>query len=117
MTQHSILRDARDVADTREGMRRSRLRLLAVGLSVPLLYLWWRILSGHGVDVTRLSLPTIDPFLLIVGVFFLVLIGTLLGTTVVAGRSPHVTYRPEQITTRLETSAASTASRPRSCGR
>ena len=55
---------------------------------------WLRMLTGRPVDVTQLRLPTIDPFLLMVGVFFLVLIGTLLGTTVVAGRSPHVTYRP-----------------------
>ena len=44
-----------------------------------------------------MSLPTIDPFLLIVGVFFGVMIVTTLGVTLVAGRSPHITYRPEQI--------------------
>ncbi len=91
-----------DVGRARERGRQRRLLLIGVVLFIPAAWLWWRILSGHGVDVTRLSLPTIDPFLLIVGVFFLVLIGTLLGTTVVAGRSPHVTYRPEQITTRFE---------------
>jgi ATP-dependent Zn protease len=65
-------------------------------------WLWYRIVIGEGMDVTALSLPTVDPFLLIVGVFFLVLIGTLLGSTVVAGRSPHVTYRPEQLRVRFD---------------
>ena len=75
---------------------------MAAVLSVPAGWLWLRILTGNGVDLTRLRLPAVDPFLLIVGIFFLVLIGTLLGTTVVAGRSPHLTYRPEQIGTRFD---------------
>jgi ATP-dependent Zn protease len=75
---------------------------MAAVLAVPAGWLWLRILTGNGVDLTRLSLPTVDPFLLIVGIFFLVLIGTLLGTTIVAGRSPHMTYRPEQIVTRFD---------------
>ena len=53
--------------------------------------------SGVRSTSPQLSLPTIDPFLLIVGVFFGVMIVTTLGVTLVAGRSPHITYRPEQI--------------------
>jgi ATP-dependent Zn protease len=91
-----------DVGRDREQSRQRRLLMLALLLGVPTTWLWWRILAGRGVDLTQLRLPAVDPFLLIVGVFFLVLIGTLLGTTVVAGRSPHVTYRPEQIGTRFD---------------
>ena len=91
-----------DVGRARERGRQRRLLLMAAVLSVPAGWLWLRILTGNGVDLTRLRLPAVDPFLLIVGIFFLVLIGTLLGTTVVAGRSPHLTYRPEQIGTRFD---------------
>ena len=66
-------------------------------LAIPMVWMWWRILDGRPVDLFALSLPTIDPFLLIVGVFFGVMIVTTLGVTLVAGRSPHITYRPEQI--------------------
>lgn len=86
-----------DVGRSRERNRQRRLLTIALMLAVPALWLWFRILTGRAVDFTALSLPAIDPFLLIVGIFFLVLIGTLLGTTIVAGRSPHVTYRPDQI--------------------
>lgn len=91
-----------DVGRARERSRQRRLLGLCVALSIPAAWLWLRILTGRAVDVTELSLPTVDPFLLIVGIFFVVLIGTLLGTTVVAGRSPHVLYRPEQIDVRFE---------------
>ncbi|HQR79061.1 MAG TPA: AAA family ATPase, partial [Actinomycetota bacterium] len=91
-----------DVGRARERSRQRRLLGLCFALGIPTAWLWLRILTGRAVDVTELSLPTVDPFLLIVGIFFIVLIGTLVGTTVVAGRSPHVTYRPEQIPVRFE---------------
>jgi len=91
-----------DVGRAREQSRQRRLLIVCAMLAVPAVWLWMRILTGRGVDVTQLSLPRIDPFLAIVGLFFLVLIGTLVGTTFVAGRSPHVTYRPEQIATRFD---------------
>ena len=48
------------------------------------------------------SLPTVDPLYVMAGLFFAVLIAVLLGQTVVAGRSPHVLYRPEQIDVSLD---------------
>jgi len=91
-----------DVGRAREKGRQRRLLRVAILLGIPAGLLWWRILAGRGIDVTQLRPPAVDPFLLIVGIFFIVLIGTLLGTTVVAGRSPHLTYRPEQIGTRFD---------------
>jgi ATP-dependent Zn protease len=91
-----------DVGKTREHRRQRRIMIIAMVLAVPASWLWFRMLTGHPVDVTAVSLPTVDPFLAIVFLFFLVLIGTLLGTTMVAGRSPHVTYRPEQLAVRFE---------------
>ena len=86
-----------DVGAARERARGFRLARIGILLAIPMLWMWWRILDGNPFDLTQLSLPTIDPFLLIVGVFFGVMIVTTLGVTLVAGRSPHITYRPEQI--------------------
>ena len=86
-----------DVGAARERARGYRLGRVAFVLAVPMLWMWWRIIDGRPFDLTQVSLPTIDPFLLIVGVFFGVMIVTTLGVTLVAGRSPHITYRPEQI--------------------
>lgn len=86
-----------DVGAARERARGHRLGRMAVILAIPLFWMWWRIIDGNPFDPTRLSLPQIDPFLLIVGVFFGVMILAVVGTTLVAGRSPHVTFRPEQI--------------------
>ncbi len=86
-----------DVGAARERARGYRLARMGFVLAVPMVWMWWRIIDGRPFDLTQLSLPTIDPFLLIVGVFFGVMIVTTLGVTLVAGRSPHITYRPEQI--------------------
>ncbi len=86
-----------DVGAARERARGHRLGRVGFVLAIPMVWMWWRIIIGRPVDLTELSLPTIDPFLLIVGVFFGVMIVMTLGVTLVAGRSPHVTYRPEQI--------------------
>ena len=86
-----------DVGAARERARGHRLARIGFLMAIPMVWMWWRIIDGRPVDLTQLSLPTIDPFLLIVGVFFGVMIVTTLGVTLVAGRSPHITYRPEQI--------------------
>ena len=90
-----------DVGAGRERARLRRLGLLAVGLSAPLVFLWYRIIVGAPFNVLALpSLPE-DPFLWILPVFLVVAIGSLLVLPLVAGRSPHVLYRPEQIDIRL----------------
>ena len=91
-----------DVGRARERRRQRRLGSMGALLAVPAVFLWVRILQGKGLDITQFSLPHVDPFMLIVGTFFLVLIGTLLGSTVVAGRSPHMTYRPDQLGVRFD---------------
>ena len=91
-----------DVGASRERIRRNRLTRLALVLCVPLGWLWFRLLEGSGFDILGLSVPSIDPLLLMPALFFLALILLLVGTTVGAGRSPHVTYRPEQIAVRLD---------------
>jgi ATP-dependent Zn protease len=86
-----------DVGAARERARGHRLARVGFVLAIPMAWMWWRIIDGRPFDLTQMSLPTIDPFLLIVGVFFTILIVMTLGVTLVAGRSPHITYRPEQI--------------------
>ena len=86
-----------DVGQARERARTHRLARVAILLAMPLMWLWWRIINGNPFDPFNMSLPQIDPFLLIVGIFFAVMIFTMLGMTLFAGRSPHVSYRPEQI--------------------
>ncbi len=93
----SILSNVSDVAASREQRRRARLRSVSLMLGIPLAYLWLRILLGHPLDVTNLDLPSIDPFLAVVVLFFVAMIGTMFAMTIGAGRSPHVTYRPEQL--------------------
>ena len=93
----SILHNVSDVADSRERKRRSRLRSVSIVLGIPLVYLWLRILMGNPLDIANLSLPAVDPFLVTVILFFLLMAGSMLAMTMGAGRSPHVTYRPEQL--------------------
>jgi ATP-dependent Zn protease len=88
-----------DVGQSREQQRRRRLRTLAVWMALPAAYLWFRIFSGNPIEW---HLPTIDPLYAIPILFFVSLIVLLVGTTVGAGRSPHVMYRPDQITTTLD---------------
>ena len=86
---------AADVGKSRERARLRRLRVVAVVLGIPASYLWIKIVTGD--PVTGLSLPTMDPFLVTIVIFFGLLLAVTIGTTVGAGRSPHVLYRPEQI--------------------
>jgi cell division protease FtsH len=88
-----------DVGESRERQRRRRLRSIALWLGIPALFLWYRILIGQPFQP---SFPSIDPFLLVPILFFTALIVLVLGTTIGAGRSPHILYRPEQISTRLD---------------
>ncbi|MGL5857171.1 MAG: AAA family ATPase [Angustibacter sp.] len=89
-----------DVARTRERTRRRRLGRLAVLGGLLCGWLWYRLLVGDPVGAP--SLPDIDPLYLTGIGFFIVLIVVLLATTVVAGRSPHVLVRPEQIDVGLD---------------
>jgi cell division protease FtsH len=102
MTQASVLDRVSDVAVAREDRRRLRLRNLLLLLLLPAAYLVVRILTGDPLVVTDLGLPAIDPFLVVVILFFALMAGSVIGMTLGAGRSPHVTYRPEQLDVGLD---------------
>lgn len=69
-----------------------------IGGGLVAAWAWFRYLSNQPILP---QLPTIDPFLLTVVAFFLVMIGSMVAMTVGAGRSPHVLYRPDQIDVRI----------------
>ncbi|MBC3761507.1 AAA family ATPase [Quadrisphaera oryzae] len=96
-SQQGARRDSADVGRNRERRRQRRLLRLAVVLAPVAGYLWYRLLTGDPVSSADLALPAVDPLYLMVGLFFLVMIGVLLAQVVVSGRSPHLVYRPEQI--------------------
>ncbi len=91
-----------DVGVSRERSRRRRLRGLFLLLLVPAAYFGGRWVNGDGIDVLNLTFPEIDLMILMPALFFLALILVLVGSTLGAGRSPHVTYRPEQIDISLD---------------
>ncbi len=90
-----------DVGSTREQRRRQRwVRLTVVVLSIAAV-LSWRASTWSGVN-DFLPLPHIDPFLLTIVIFFGLLLALTVGQQLMSGRSPHVTYRPEQIDISLD---------------
>ncbi len=86
-----------DVGKSREKRRQRKLLIIALLLAIPLVWMWFGLLSGHPVGLSSFNLPSVDPMTITVVAFFGVLIFVMLGTTIIAGRSPHVTYRPEQM--------------------
>jgi cell division protease FtsH len=100
----SVLRAADvDVGRARERRRQRRLGRLALGLWVATIAAWWRVLTGgslnplDGVSLgpeAMLWLPAVLIIVLIAAVMLLPMAGQ--------GRSPHLTYRPEQIDVGLD---------------
>jgi hypothetical protein len=93
------MRDA-DVGTSREDQRKRRFVKLSVLVWTLVALLWARALTMDGGEF--LPLPTIDPFLLVIIVFFGLLIVLVAGQQVMASRSPHMVFRPEQIDTTLD---------------
>ena len=100
----SMLRAADvDVGQARERRRQRRLTRLAVMLWVTTLTVWWRVLtrgSLNPLDGLRLGPDAMLwlPAVLIVALIAVVMVLPMLGQ----GRSPHLTYRPEQIDVGLD---------------
>ncbi len=87
-------RSSADVGAARERLRQRRLLKVAAVLLPLLAWMWWRIIIGAPFLP---ALPSVDPLYLMVGVFFAVMLFFMVGMQVVSRRSPHVTYRPEEI--------------------
>jgi len=97
--QSPIRLGAHDIALDRERMRRRRVYRLAA--LVILAEAW--VITAAVLDVPVLPVvPAVDPFLLTVVLFFVLMLVVVLGTQVGSSRSPHLTYRPEQVDVRLD---------------
>ena len=92
-------RAVRTVADAREQRRRVRLARVAATGVVLNLWLWSRV--ARGLPLPLPHLPYVDPLYLMTAFFLGVLVLVMAGTSLVAGRSPHVTYTPEQLDVRM----------------
>lgn len=88
-----------DIAVERDRVRRRRFYRFAAVVLLVEAYLISMPLLGRPVVP---PLPAIDPFLLVIVVFFGLMLVLVLGTQVVASRSPHLTYRPEQVDVTLD---------------
>ena len=88
-----------DVGVSRERLRRRRVAVL--GLVVGLPALAWLVARDLGHDVIP-SMPHLDPLLVTPIAFFLLLGVVLVASMVGPGRSPHLTYRPEQLDVKLD---------------
>src|SRR4051794_18067072 len=82
-----------DVGMSRESSRRRRwIRMTVVVLAVAA-FVSWRASTATGI----VPIPHIDPMQLTAMIFFALLIVMIAGQQLMSGRSPHITYRPEQI--------------------
>ncbi len=90
-----------DVGRSREDARRNRFLRLTF-------WVWLLVgviaLRGWRKDPTSawVPFPHVDPFLLTIMVFFGAMIALAVGQQMLTGKSPHVVYRADQITTRLD---------------
>ncbi len=94
------MRDA-DVGRSREDARQARFLRLTM--------LIWVLVGGlslrglvKGSGEPWIPLPHVDPFLLTIIVFFCLIAGLAIGQTLFTGKSPHLVYRADQITTRMD---------------
>jgi cell division protease FtsH len=101
--QHGALLRGRNVDATanRERRRQQRLLKLAITLAIPLVWFWYRELSGHPVSPGLPPLVRDSPELTLL-VVLLVMMGLLaLVPYLGAGRSPHTVLRPSDSSIRL----------------
>jgi ATP-dependent Zn protease len=101
--QHGAVLRGRQVnaSANRERRRQRRLLRLLVGLSVPLIWYWYRWLTG---DPIHPGVPPIirnSPELAILGLMLLMITGMMMVPLMVSSRSPHTMLRPSDSTIRL----------------
>ena len=88
-----------DIALERDRVRRRRVyRMVVVVLAVEAYFIAMPLAGRSAIP----TMPTLDPMILIPAVFFAALLLILVGSQVVTSRSPHVTYRPEQVDVTLD---------------
>ena len=87
-----------DVGASRERSRQRRwIKVTVLILGLLALLTWRRVVAPGNI----VPLPHVDPFLLTIILFFGLMMAMAVGQQVLSARSPHVTYRPEQLETTL----------------
>ena len=101
LRDHRVLSaDVADVGMAREHSRRRRLTKLLMAIGLIALWLWLSVLMGRLLGIPHLTRSETQT-LPLVGI--LVLVGAIMVVPLlVSGRSPHVRYRPEEISTNLD---------------
>jgi cell division protease FtsH len=89
-----------DVGIARENGRRHRLKVVAAVLAVPAAFLWYRLLKHDPFNI--FALPHIDPLLLFSMLIPVTIIAAVVVPPMAMGRSPHITYQPDQLDVRLD---------------
>ena len=89
-----------DVGEAREHSRRRRLGWLGLFFALVLAWLWVSVFYGRVVGVPHLTHGERQALPLLV--IIILVAGVMLVPLMVAGRSPHIRYRPEDIDTTLE---------------
>ena len=90
-------RDVGDVGRLRERNRLRRLWRLSFFLAPVTAWLWWRVLQGTGSPLRRPTLTGTWALMLPQLILVVVLAVALLLPLLLAGRSPHVRFRPSEI--------------------
>jgi cell division protease FtsH len=93
------MRDA-DVGRSRESSRRSRFVKMAVAVWVLVALMLWRG-AFKASDSSWIPFPHVDPVILTLIAFLGLLTLMGVGQQLLTGKSPHVVYRADQISTRL----------------
>lgn len=101
--QHGALLRGRNIDATanRERQRQRRLLRLFVVLVVPLIWFWYRQVSGHPIHPGVPPLLSNNPELVILCVMLVVITAMMMIPLMASGRSPHTTLRPSDSPVRL----------------
>jgi cell division protease FtsH len=101
--QHGALLRGRQInaSANRERKRQQRLRRLLVALGVPLLYFWYREITGNPLRPGIPALIRNSPELAVLGVMLVLITCLMLVPMMASGRSPHTMLRPSDSSIRL----------------
>jgi ATP-dependent Zn protease len=89
-----------DVGADRERRRRRLLAKIGLVLAIPVGFLVYRAVDGR--PFNPFALPHVDMLTLFPILMVLAIVGAVIVPSLVNGRSPHMTYRPEQIDVHLD---------------
>ncbi|MCZ7530139.1 MAG: AAA family ATPase [Acidimicrobiia bacterium] len=102
LRETAVLRGRADVSDDRERHRQRRLFTVVAVLAVAAAFMYLRWATGNPVQLGLPAPPEWLPDYLPVIILGTILVGALMAPLLFAGRSPHVLYRPSEISVRFD---------------